>query len=611
MNIIQKIRLSRYLLPSTLSRMTSWVKLFMFVTSLVTIGAIVVDYGFVLDDRELGVVYRIYDVAWWIYLVVFTLRLIVQWRSISRKAIVMTAVTGIMLYLTALPRWFALPRDAAAWLAQLWGLLSHNYTLIALLTLFALLEVSRGVVSFLDKKTNPALLMAACFAIIILFGALLLLLPRSTLPHIRLPIADAIFVSTSAVCVTGLSTVDVAQTFTPEGQVIIALLIQIGGLGVMTITSFFAMSFMGGTGLYNQVALRDMVGSDTFSSLISTLLYILGFTFIIEAAGAVCIWASIHGTMGMTPHEELFFAVFHAVSAFCNAGFSTLTGNLGNAAILSGHNTFYLIITLLIVLGGIGFPILMNFKRVLAYYLALLWARIVRKHTGVPRYTHLTNINTKIVLRTTMLLVVTGTVLIAMLEWNGALAGMPVWDKMVHALFNSVSPRTAGFNSVDLTHFSVLTLILYCFLMWIGGASQSTAGGIKVNTFAVAFATLMAVVRGRDCVVLFNREISAESVRRALAVIVGSVITILAFFAMLVILEPEMSPRALLFETISAHGTVGSSLGITAQLGDDSKFVVSLLMFAGRVGLITLLMSIIPPSGRPKYRLPKDNVIIN
>lgn len=602
--------LSKCMLPSTIGRITSWVKLFMFVVSLVTIGAIVIDYGFVLDNREQNVVYRIYDISWWIYLVIFSVRLILQWRSITRKAVVMTAVTGVALYLSGLPKWFDLPIDAPAWIIGLWNFVSNHYYVIALLTLFALLEVSRGVVSFLNKKTNPALLMAACFAIIIIFGALLLLLPRSTLPHIRLPIADAIFVSTSAVCVTGLSTVDVAQTFTLEGQVIIALLIQIGGLGVMTITSFFAMSFMGGTGLYNQFALRDMVGSDTFSSLISTLLYILGFTFIIEAIGAVCIWVSIHSTMDMTLHEEMFFSVFHAVSAFCNAGFSTLTGNLGNPAIISGHNTFYLIITLLIVLGGIGFPILMNFKRVLAYYFGMLWARITRR-AAPPRYTHLTNINTKIVLRTTALLIVFGTVMIAVLEWNGAFAGMPVWDKLVHSLFNSVSPRTAGFNSVDLANFSVLTLIVYCFLMWIGGASQSTAGGIKVNTFAVAFATLVAIVRGRNSVVLFNREISTESVRRALAVILGSIITIISFFSLLVILEPTLSPRALLFETISACGTVGSSLGITSQLGDDSKIIVSLLMFVGRVGLITLLMSIIPPSGTPKYRLPKDNVIIN
>lgn len=607
---MKRYRLSKYILPSTLSRITSWVKLFLFVVSLITIGAIVVDYGFVLDAYEQNVVYRIYDISWWIYLVIFTLRLIVQCRSITRKAVFMTAVTGVALYMSALPRWFELGVDAPSWAVGLWQFLSNHYYVIALLTLFALLEVSRGVVSFLDKKTNPALLMAVCFAVIIVFGALLLLLPRSTLPHIRLPIVDALFVSTSAVCVTGLSTVDIAQTFTLEGQIIIAMLIQIGGLGVMTITSFFAMSFMGGAGLYNQFAIRDMVGSDTFSSLISTLLYILGFTFTIEAIGALCIWASIHSTMDMTLHEELFFSVFHAVSAFCNAGFSTLTGNLGNAAIISGHNTFFLIITLLIVLGGIGFPILMNFKRVLAYYFGKLWARLTRSAIP-PRYTHLTNINTKIVLCTTGILILFGTVMIAVLEWDAAFASMPVWDKFVHSLFNSVSPRTAGFNSVDIASFSVLTIIVYSFLMWIGGASQSTAGGVKVNAIAVAFATVIAVVRGRSSVVLFNREISAESVRRTIAVILGSIITILTSFCLLVVMEPALSPRALLFEVISAYNTVGSSLGVTSMLGADSKIIVSLVMFVGRVGFITILMSFVPQSGTPKYRLPQDNVIIN
>ena len=607
--LMRKITLSEILTPSVRSRISFWMQLAMFFFSVVTVGAIVVDYGFVLDEREMFVISKIYQYAWWIYLVAYLFKILFFWRSIMRKTIFMTAMMGVLLLLTALPQFVTLS-EGWHWLSGVWNLFSSKFVFLAILALFAILNVSQGIVNFINKKTNPALLMAACFAVVILFGALLLLLPRSTLEHIRLPVVDALFISTSAVCVTGLSTVDIAQTFSLEGQMVIALLIQIGGLGVMTITSFFAVFFMGGTGLYNQFALRDMVGSETFSSLMSTLLYILGFTFVIELIGAFFIWLSIHSTMGMSFEEEIFFAIFHSVSAFCNAGFSTLSGNLGNDALMGNNSGFYLIITILIFLGSIGFPILMNFWRLVEYYIGNALRRLF--HRGKPkRYIHIFNINTKIVLRTTLVLIVAGTFLIALFEWNGAFAELSSKEKIIHSLFNAVAPRTAGFNSVDLAQFSILTTIVYIFLMWVGGASQSTAGGIKVNTLAVALANFISVVKGRHAVSLFGRELSSDSVRRASAVIFGSILTIVFFFFILILMEPTLSVRGLFFETVSAFSTVGSSLNITPMLGADSKVAVVALMFVGRVGLITVLMSVVRHGENPKYRLPQDNVIIN
>ncbi len=579
-----------------------WIQALLLLVSIIVIGAIVVDYGFVLDEREMSFILHIYRYTWWIYVIAYLLQLIFQWETITRKTIFMTVFFGILLFFSALPKFIP---PASGWMTEAWAFFSHKIYMGALLGSYALLEISRGVVNFINKRTNPALLMTVCLGVIIAFGTLLLLLPRSTHEHIRLPLVDALFVSTSAVCVTGLSTVDIPQTFSIEGQVIIAILIQIGGLGVMTITSFFAMFFMGSTGLYNQFTLRDMIGSDTFSSLISTLLYILGFTFVIEAVGAFAIWVSIHATMGMTIDEEIFFSVFHAISAFCNAGFSTLTNNLNNPDILTGHNGFYLILTALIVLGGIGFPILVNLRRVITYYLGKLWLN------RTQRYVHLTNINTKLVLVTSAILIVLGTVSMATLEWNGTFAGMSASEKLVQSLFNSIAPRTAGFNSVDMTHFSILTILIYTVLMWIGGGSQSTAGGIKVNTLAVAFANFVSVIRGRDRVTLFYRELSPISIRRALAKVFGSILIIFLFFTALVALEPDLPVKGLFFETVSAYSTVGASLNITPLLGDESKILVSILMFVGRIGLITILMSLVQHGGNPKYRFPQDDVIIN
>lgn len=579
-----------------------WVRIIMFMVAVVTMGAIVVDYGFVLYPKEQALIEDIYLFAWWMFGVSYVWNLIYQWGVIKGKKIIFTVIWGLLWAAIGVNNFVTIP-GSSYWL-------THRIPQVIVMFLFSVLEVSRGITNIINKRTNPAILMAAGFAFVIGFGAFMLLLPRSTQDGIVLPVVDAIFVSTSAVCVTGLTPVEIAEVFTTEGQIIIAMLIQIGGLGVMTITSFFALFFMGGSGLYNQFALRDLVGSETMSSLLSTLLSILAFTFIIEGIGALCIWFSIHGTLGMNLQEELFFSIFHAVSAFCNAGFSTLYRNLGNEAIMYGHNAFFLIISSLIVLGGLGFPILMNFKSILFYRLKT-WGRSLLRKPKQPAFIHLTQLNTKIVLTTTLILIVLGSVGLALLEWNGAFAGLPVADKITQSIFNAIAPRTAGFISIDLTTFSLLSIMLYMGLMWVGGAAQSTAGGIKVNTLAVAWAGLVSVIKGKDRVVLFKRELSEDSIRRAAAVVFGSLLCVTGFFVALVALEPNLPARGLLFETISAFATVGSSLNISPQLGDYSKLLVSLLMFTGRVGFITLLMCFIKAEKTPHYRLPKDSVIIN
>ena len=577
----------------------------LFLLSVVTAGAIVVDYGFLLDESELHLVHLIYRLAWWCYLLLYILQLILGWRNIKKKSIFLTAFVGLLFILSALLRYLQSGSSSVPFYFQ------YLFVEKILLLLLSLLDISRGIVDFINKKTNPAMLMALCFALLIALGTILLLLPRSTLDGVRLSVVDAFFISTSAVCVTGLSPLDISQTFSHEGTIVLMLLIQAGGLGVMTITSFFAIFFMGGTGLYNQLALRDMLGSDTFGSLISTLLNIIGFTLFIEFLGALAIWLSVRGTLGLAVHQELFFSLFHSVSAFCNAGFSTLGNNLGNSAIITGHNTFFLVITALVVLGSLGYPILVNFKKIVIYYLKRLIGPLFNTDAAQLHYTHIMNINTKIVLTMSTVLIVGGTLSIAISEWNGAFLGMSVSDKIVQSLFTAVVPRTAGFNSVPLTQFSIFSLIIYLFLMWIGGASQSTAGGIKVNTFAVAYANLVSVIRGHRGVMLFGREISSDSLRRASAVIFGSVLIITSAFFLLMILHPDIPARSLLFETLSAYSTVGASLDVTPHLGSSANLLLALLMFLGRVGFMTVLASIIAPTGVRKFRYPKDNVIIN
>ncbi len=579
-----------------------------YLASILLIVGVVYEHGFTISEHESQQLQYLYRLVWGVFLAEITLRILLEYQDTKRKFNRLTWILTILLYLTLIPIIFHRPEEEGA-ILHFWEFLNGKLYHIVLLLIFSFLNLSNGLVRLLGRRTNPSLILAASFLIIILIGTGLLMLPRCTMNGISW--VDSLFISTSAVCVTGLTSVDVASTFTTSGFVVIILLIQIGGLGVMTLTSFFAMFFMGNTSFYNQLVVRDMVSSNSLNSLLSTLLYILGFTLAIEGVGMFAIWSDIHGTMGMTFEEEVAFSAFHAVSAFCNAGFSTLPGNLGNPLIMTGHNPFLIYISLLIILGGIGFPILVNLKDIVLHHLRRVWRFLHTWEWDRHRFYHLYNLNTRIVLIMTFLLLVLGTLLIALFEWNGAFAGMSVADKWTQAFFNATCPRTAGFTSVDLTSLGVQSVLIYIFLMWVGGAAQSTAGGIKVNAFAVVVLNLVAVLRGTEKVEVFGRELSYDSIRRSNATVVMSVGVLFVFVFTLTIWEPQASVMVLLFECVSALSTVGSSLNLTPTLGENSKLLVAFLMFIGRVGLITLMLGIIKQKKHTKYQYPSGQIIIN
>lgn len=578
-----------------------------FLAALALIGGVVYEHGFIISEgaeADLGVLYR---TVWGVFLVQATMHIGLAYRETLKKYRTFTWVLNILLYLTLIPVIFFEPESGA--LKYFWLFLNNRIFQLILLLLLSLLRLSSGVIGLLGKRTNPSLILAGSFFLIICIGTGLLMLPRCTVDGISW--VNALFVSTSAVCVTGLVPVDVATTFTSLGQLVIIILIQIGGLGVMTLTCFFAMFFMGNTSVYNQLAVRDMISSDSLSSLLSTVIYILFFTLVIEGAGMLVLFLSIHGTLGMTVQQEMVFAAFHSISAFCNAGFSTLSENLGNPLVMQHHNLLYITISVLIILGGIGFPILVNFKHIAGYHLKRLFYFIRTGKRDRQRIRHLYNLNTKIVLLTTLILLTGGTIAILLFEWNGAFAGMSMPDKWVQAFFNATCPRTAGFTSIGLTSFSLQSLLLMLLLMFIGGAAQSTAGGVKVNAFAAAVLSLFAVIRGKSRVEVFRRQLSVDSIRRSNATLVMYLMILFLGVFVLSVLEPHASLLALVFECTSALSTVGSSLGLTPALGEAGKLFVSLLMFIGRVGVITIVLGFVPPQKHTKYKYPDDNLIIN
>ena len=590
------------------NQLLNWVMGINFLCGIVFLLTIVYEYGFRISASEHHLIHTLYHTVWVIFLVTTTIQIVFRQEDSSFKFTPWTWILTILLYLTLLPVVFKKPEETTG-VYWVWVFFHHASYKGTILVLLSFSQLSGILVRLLGKRTNPSLILAGSFLVFILLGTGLLMLPRATYHGISF--MDALFTATSATCVTGLVTVDVPSTFTLEGQILIILLIQIGGLGVMTLTSFFAMFFMGNTSLYNQLMVGDMISSNSLNSLLSTLLYILGFTLVIEGIGMVSIWFSIHGTLGMTLEGELGFAAFHSISAFCNAGFSTLSGNLGNPMVMTNHNWLFITVSLLIIFGGIGFPILVNFKDIVLYHLRRFWKLVRTRKLDRHKMQHLYNLNTKIVLIMTFLLLLIGTLAIAAFEWNASFAGMPLADKWTQAFFNATCPRTAGFSSVDLASLSVQTLLVYLFLMWVGGGSQSTAGGVKVNAFAVVVLNLVAVLRGTERVEVFGRELSYDSIRRSNATVVMSLGVSFIFIFTLSILEPGVSIMALTFECVSALSTVGSSLNLTPHLCDASKLLVSLLMFIGRVGLITLMLGIVKQKKNTKYRYPSDNIIIN
>ena len=490
-------------------------------------------------------------------------------------------------------------------------ILENKTIYLLILLLISFIELSDAIITSLGRKSNPALMMAVSFLFIIMVGSGMLLMPRCIQHGVHLSWIDSLFTATSAVCVTGLTTIDVPSTFTCLGQLIVMLLIQVGGLGVMTITSFFALFFMGNTSIYNQMQVQDMVSSKSLASLWSTLLNIIGFTAFLELAGAVMIFLNIHGTIGLDLRHELFFSVFHAVSAFCNGGFSNYQDGMSAPVLMQGHSCLYIILALLIIFGGIGYPVLVNLKAAVSRHAKVLWKWINGHRYASLNIPNLFDLNTKIVLRTTTLLIVIGTVLIAFFEWNNTFAGMPIHEKLTQAFFNAVSPRTAGFISVNLNHMCIQSVFIYTVLMWIGGSSQSTAGGVKVNAFAVAFLNIRAIIPGTTRVEFAGRELSSDSIRRANAAVFVSLIVLGIFIFLITLTEPNQPLKAIVFECVSAFATVGSSLGLTPELHDTSKALIVVLMFIGRVGLVTMAQGLLKQYKNQNYKLPQDNITIS
>ncbi|MBT3380465.1 MAG: hypothetical protein HN742_02265 [Lentisphaerae bacterium] len=417
---------------------------------------------------------------------------------------------------------------------------------------------------------RPGQLLVASFALAIGIGTVVLSLPVMSVDGLPLPAIDALFTATSATCVTGLVVVDTGTHFSSVGQLAILGMIQGGGLGIMTVSTFVALLLGWRIGLKEEFAVGEMIGEQRNRTALRLLRFIMAATILIECTGAVLLALAFRrsGTPILT---SLYWGAFHSVSAFCNAGFA-----LFSTSFVPFATSTLAMVTLsaLIIFGGLGFGVL----HAMACY--------VRRGAPVSPYVRL-------VLSVSALFCLGGMLLIWLLERNGCLCGLSGWDTLVNAWFQSVTTRTAGFNSVDLTTMGPGARAVFMALMFVGGASGSTAGGVKITTFAVLLLLLAARLRGQDDVTFSGRCVAARTVLNAAALVFLGGLVVLSGFLLLTVTQPLPS-ELLFFETVSAFGTVGLSLGITADLTPFGKAVIIVLMFVGRVGPLTLLVMMRP-----------------
>ncbi|MEK3883543.1 TrkH family potassium uptake protein [Paenibacillus sp. PL2-23] len=437
------------------------------------------------------------------------------------------------------------------------------------------------------RGLNPHQWTIIGFAAIIAAGALLLALPVSSADGESVGLLDALFTATSAVCVTGLTVIDTGTSFSLFGQYVIMLLIQIGGMGFMAYGVIIALLLGKRIGLKHRVFIQESTKSTSIKGLVKLVKAIVLITFSFEAAGAALLWLRWMPELGAG--QAAYYAVFHAVSAFNNAGFGLWPDSLVGYA---GDPIVNLAITSLFIMGGIGFIVIVD------VYRKRSWSRF--------------SLHTKIVLLITAMLSGGGFLVILGLELlNPAVFGALSWpEKLWAAYFQSVTTRTAGFNTVDLTGMLAASQFLMIFLMFIGASSGSTGGGIKTNTFMVLLVAMYSSIRGRRQIHVFNRRISTEIVLSALSVIIISLGLVLTVSFLLSITEAGQPFLSLLFEATSAFATVGMTIGVTPELSPIGKIIIICTMFAGRLGPLTLAYALASRQRDSKIGYPEEKVLI-
>ena len=438
------------------------------------------------------------------------------------------------------------------------------------------------------KKLSLSRKLILGFMGAILIGTLFLMMPFSSSGEENISFLTALFTITSAVCVTGLSVIDVGKELSTAGQIILLIFIQLGGLGIMTFSSFILLLIGKKITYEERELLKEERNLENNGGILWFLKKIILTVVIIEGTGAL--FLALRFAQDMEIKKAVYYGIFHSVSAFCNAGFSLFSTNLEKYA---GSFVVTMTTAYLIIIGGIGFTVIDS----------ILFA--TRKK--VKRF----DLTSKVASLVSMILVILGTVLFLILEYNnrGTIGEMSFFKKILASFFQSVTTRTAGFNSVPFGNLTEGSVFLFCILMFIGASPGSTGGGIKTTTFGVIIFYVISVVKKRESVVIFNRRIGWEVLNRAIVVLILALLYV-GIITLIIVSIDEFTLEQTIFEVVSAFATTGLSLGITPELGTISRILIICTMFLGRLGPMTFALALGGSNKVDKIQFPKENILV-
>ena len=435
-------------------------------------------------------------------------------------------------------------------------------------------DLSTGASSFLFRlKLQPAQVILFSFAGWITLGALVLMLPVSANPGKSISLIDAFFMSTSATCVTGLASISLVDDLSIFGQMVLLVLLQVGGLGIMTLSSSMAVLMGKNLEMREQVIMHDVLDTSSSEELLNLVVNVIRYTFAIEFVGAILLTIGFYQE-GFEIGQSLYYGFYHSISAFCNAGFALWNNNLEDFKFTP---LIHFTISFLIIFGGIGFSVLKDVGDMLK-----------KKQRSLRSL----SLHTKIVLVTNTLLLITGTFYLFFGEFLHSFQDYSMWEKFQVAFFQSTTTRTAGFNTVSMMALQPHCIYLMILLMFIGASPGSTGGGVKTSTFAILLYSVKATLQGRQEVEMFERRIPAQTVVKSIAIFIICLIVVSIGVLVLVRVEPDKSFLSLIFEVVSGFGTVGLSMGITPFLSSIGKLCIISMMYLGRVGPLTLILAV-------------------
>ncbi|MFO7616762.1 MAG: potassium transporter TrkG [Bacteroidales bacterium] len=593
-NFRERVNLRLFESKSRVLGSLTWLTL---IFSLISLMAIVYYYGFPQSPDSIRTVQLVIRLSLWFYIFKYLVRIFYDFhpgifiRENRLDGIVfLFLVAEQVLYLITGGDYFN------RLFSKLIDIQVGDLSILAVQLYFFIIvgvELGKAAVRISRLKFTPVQLLVISFLSLILFGTLLLNLPEMTTAGISF--IDSLFTSTSAVCVTGLVVVDTATAFTHKGHWVIMILIQLGGINILAFAAFFAIFYKDSASIKYQSLIKDLLDTSEMSKSRSILGNIVLFTLVIEVVGIVAMYFAWGRHMHFGEDQSrLFYSAFHAISGFNNAGFCLFSNNLFEESIRHNWNV-QTVIAVLVFFGCIGYPVLQD-----------LSALPRKKIRWLVFWRHLQP-GSRIALRTTFVLYGAGALFFFLFYPFGPTEAFE-GERILQSIFHSVMSHTAGFNSVDISQFTQPLMVLFMFLMFIGASPGSTGGGIKTTTFAVLVKSVLSGVRGHKNVTFFKHTLPGPVIQRAVSITLFYALFFVIGTTLLTILEPDLSLEALAFEQISALSTVGLSLGATASLSTLGKVVITLSMFIGRIGTLTIIMALLRKVQSVKYTYAHTNV---